>query len=185
MNSGLIAHRYAGAFLEFLEGKGRADAVYGQIRVILSAMGKLPKFRIAITDPKSVSLAKRKDLLAAAVAPQELCPEIASLLELMHQNGRSEFFRLALLDFLTMYRQSRNLVMVQLTSAKEDQRLVPIITKLVEEDFGKKAVINQKIDPSIIGGFVFESWGYRLDASVRRQLEELRNQLKEENRRLV
>lgn len=69
MNSGLIAHRYAGAFLEFLEGKGKADAVYGQIRVILSAMGKLPKFRIAITDPNSVSLAKRKDLLAAAVAP--------------------------------------------------------------------------------------------------------------------
>lgn len=185
MNSGLIAHRYAGAFLEFLDGKGRAEVVYDQVRVILSAMGKLPKFRIAITDPRSVALGRRKELLAAAVAPEPLCPEIADFLVLMDRNGRSEFFRLALLDFLTMYRHSRNLVMVQLTSAQKDERLVPVITKLVEEDFGKKAVIHQKVDPDIIGGFVFETWSYRLDASVRTALEKVREELKEENRRLV
>lgn len=185
MNSGLIANRYAHAFLSFLEGKGRADDVYEQVRVILSAMGKLPALRLALTDPHSASEQKRQKLLQAAVAPSPLCPEIEDFRRLMQKNSRSEFFRLALLDFLTLYREKRGLVMVQLTSASEHEKLVPVITSLVENDFGKKAIIRQKTDPSIIGGFVFESWGYRLDASVRSALERLREELKEKNTRLV
>lgn len=185
MNSGLIAARYAKAFLEYVNGRGSVDDVYNQVRVILSAMGKLPKFRLAITDSKALAMDRKLELLAASVDPQPLAKEIADLLALMQKNSRVEFFRLTLLDFLNLYRDERNIVMVQLTTATEQPKLVPLIEKLVREDFGKTADINRKIDPDIVGGFIFESWGYRIDASVRRDLDELRDELLEKNTRLV
>jgi F-type H+-transporting ATPase subunit delta len=45
--------------------------------------------------------------------------------------------------------------------------------------------LEEKVDDSLIGGFVFELDGLRLDASVERQLERLRSQLVEKNNRIV
>lgn len=185
MNSGQIASRYALAFHELVEGSGAADAVYGQVRVILSAMGRLPKFRLALTDPRALPLEEKLRLLEASVAPQQLQGAIADLLTLMHRKGRSEFFRLSLLDFLDLYRQKRGLVMVQLTTATAREDLVEPIERMVKDDFGKTAVVNSIVDPDIVGGFIFETWGHRLDASVRTALEQLRDELIQINRRLV
>lgn len=185
MNSGLIANRYAQAFNEYLKGRGDADKVYQQARVVLSAMGRLPKFRLALTDARAVSMERKLELLSASVDPQPLCPEFGTLLELMQRNGRSEFFRLTLLDFLNIYREEHGLVMVQLTTAGEQGDLVPLVTDLVSRKTGKTAIVNRKVDPDIIGGFIYESWGTRLDASVRRSLDDLRDELIEINRRLV
>lgn len=185
MNSGLIAARYAKALLALVNNHGSADAVYAQCRTILSSMGKLPKFRLAITDARAVALEQKCELLRAAVAPEVLCQELLSLLTLMQKNGRSEFYRLVLLDFINLYRRERNIVMVQLTTADDSVGDVERIEKLVECKYGKKAVVRHKIDSSIIGGFILESWGYRLDASVRRSLDELRKELARINRRLV
>jgi F-type H+-transporting ATPase subunit delta len=41
------------------------------------------------------------------------------------------------------------------------------------------------VDPDLIGGFVFELDGRRLDASVRSQLDRIRRQLVDESSRLV
>ena len=46
-------------------------------------------------------------------------------------------------------------------------------------------MIVEKIDPEILGGFVFEMDGYRLDASVESQFRRIRRQLIEKNNRIV
>lgn len=185
MNSGQIASRYAQAFLDFVESRGNADAVYDQVRTILSAMGKLVKFRVAITDSRALPLDRKMELLADCVSPEPLCREISDFLTLMHRKGRSEFFRIALLDFLRLYRQKRGIVMVQLTTAAQREDLLAPIQELVKKDIGMTAVVNSKVDPDIAGGFILETWGHRMDASVRTKLNQLEEELKRINRRLV
>ena len=46
-------------------------------------------------------------------------------------------------------------------------------------------VIEVEVDPSIIGGFIFDIDDYMLDASVIRQLDDIRVQFIERNRRIV
>lgn len=186
MNSGLIASRYGKAFLALADTHGSADSVYGQARLILSAMKKVEKFRLAITDAKAVSLDRKIGLLQACVAPAALQDEFRRLLVLMHGNGRTEFFRLALLDFLHLYRKERGIVMVQLTTAGAlEEDMAPLFDELVRREGGKTAVINKAVNPDIIGGFICESWGYRIDASARRSLDIIKDELTETNRRLV
>ena len=45
--------------------------------------------------------------------------------------------------------------------------------------------LEEKVDPDIIGGFIFELDGYRLDASVENHLSRIRRQLVEKNNRIV
>ena len=59
------------------------------------------------------------------------------------------------------------------------------IESLLSERTGSHVVLDHKTDPSIIGGFVFEMDGYRLDASASGRLDRLRKELVEENSRLV
>ena len=45
--------------------------------------------------------------------------------------------------------------------------------------------LDEKVDPEIIGGFIFELEGYRVDGSVSGELKRIRRQLVEKNTRIV
>ena len=60
-----------------------------------------------------------------------------------------------------------------------DDKLREQIIKKTEADLGTKAVLNEKIDKSIIGGIIMSAQGRRIDASVLSQLEKARNVLKD------
>ena len=58
--------------------------------------------------------------------------------------------------------------------------------KGIFNDFtGRKLELKTSVDPSIIGGFIFEVADKRIDASISRQLEELRREFIEKNGRVV
>ena len=56
---------------------------------------------------------------------------------------------------------------------------------LVEKQTGCKLILKTEVNPSLIGGFVFEVEDTVLDASVSRQLDLIRRQFIEKNRRIV
>ena len=56
---------------------------------------------------------------------------------------------------------------------------------LIEKQTGCKLILKTEVNPSLIGGFVFEVEDTVLDASVSRQLDIIRSQFIEKNRRIV
>ena len=50
---------------------------------------------------------------------------------------------------------------------------------------GDEVIIEVDVDPSIIGGFVFDIDDYLVDASVKRQLDVIREQFIERNIRII
>ena len=56
---------------------------------------------------------------------------------------------------------------------------------LIEKKTGCRLILKTEVNPSLIGGFVFEVEDTVLDASVSRQLDIIRSQFIEKNRRIV
>ena len=56
---------------------------------------------------------------------------------------------------------------------------------LVRSTTGDDVVFEVTVDPSLVGGFVLDLDDYLLDASVKRQLDLIREQFIERNRRIV
>lgn len=185
MHDGIIAGRYAKAFLEYTDAHGKSKAVADQVSVLLSAMGKLPKFRASVSGAYAMDFAERLTLLKSALAPAAIEESLVNLYSLMNKNSRLEQFRMTLLDYLVLYRKENNVRMVMVTSANDDEKVAEMAGELAEKSFGQKVVSVQKVDPSLLGGFIIDSWGYRLDASVRGALEKMDKGLKGKNNRKV
>jgi len=73
----------------------------------------------------------------------------------------------------------------RLVSPVEPPTLESRLRDLIEKRTGCKLILKTEVNPSLIGGFIFEVEDTVLDASVSRQLDIIRRQFIEKNRRIV
>jgi len=170
----------------FTTVNGTQDAVSAQVSVILSAMKRLPKLKTVIVDHGAISLQEKLSLLDAVFAPEgKLHEDLVRLVTIMYDNDRIDLLRLVFLDFLYMYREQHGILHVRVTLPEEGAKIPDMLEEFVQKEFNKTALINTKVDPEIIGGFIIESKDYRLDASVKTQLETSLKQLSRNYKKLV
>ena len=201
MNTGIIATRYATALLKLVDETCSGEAVAAQVQVIEKALGELPDFRRAVDDP-AVPAARKLSLFEAALSSSvaelaeatSLAPDLRKFLELLLRNGRIGDVRLILTTFLTEYYRSRHIKRARLvvadprlldTEPAEPPTLESRLRELIEKRTGCKLILKTEVNPSLIGGFIFEVEDTVLDASVSRQLDIIRRQFIEKNRRIV
>lgn len=206
MNTGIIATRYATALLKLVEETGSGGLVAAQVQVIEKALDEVPDFRRAVDDPAVAAV--RKISLFEASLKDSMAQELHKFLELLIRNGRIGDVRLVLTTFVTEYYRSRHIKRARLVvadpalldpeptpsdpvpvegSLRQAQRLTleSRLRDLVEKQTGCRLILKTEVNPSLIGGFVFEVEDTVLDASVSRQLDFIRRQFIEKNRRIV
>lgn len=206
MNTGIIATRYATALLKLVEETGSGELVAAQVQVIEKALDEVPDFRRAVDDP-AVAEVQKISLFEAALK-DSMAQELHKFLELLIRNGRIGDVRLVLTTFVTEYYRSRHIKRARLVVAdpalldpeptpsdpvpvegplRQAQRpaLESRLRDLVEKQTGCRLILKTEVNPSLIGGFVFEVEDTVLDASVSRQLDFIRRQFIEKNRRIV
>lgn len=206
MNTGIIATRYATALLKLVEETGSCELVAAQVQVIEKALDEVPDFRRAVDDP-AVAAVQKISLFEASLK-DSMAEELHKFLELLIRNGRIGDVRLVLTTFVTEYYRSRHIKRARLVvadpalldpeptpsdpvpvegSLRQAQRpaLESRLRELIGKETGCELLLETKVDPSLIGGFVFEVEDMILDASVSRQLDVIRHQFIEKNRRIV
>ncbi len=206
MNTGIIATRYATALLKLVDETGSGDVVAAQVQVIEKALDEVPEFRRAVDDP-AVAAVQKISLFEASLK-DSMAQELHKFLELLIRNGRIGDVRLVLTTFVTEYYRSRHIKRARLVvadpalldpeptpsdpvpvegSLRQTQRpaLESRLRDLVEKQTGCRLILKTEVNPSLIGGFVFEVEDTVLDASVSRQLDFIRRQFIEKNRRIV
>ena len=184
MNAGIISSRYAKAFLKYVQEDGVGDSVYSQSRLILQMMTHLPKLKEYLENSLDVSFDKKVALLSACLdSPLE--PSIIRFLKMVTEHRRTEYFSRMLLSFIEQYRKANNILVGSLVTAVENDALRERLEKIFHDKTGAQVHFSETVDNNLIGGFVFELEGYRLDASVEGHLERIRRQLVEKNNRIV
>ena len=206
MNTGIIATRYATALLKLVEETGSGELVAAQVQVIEKALDEVPDFRRAVDDP-AVAAVQKISLFEASLK-DSMAQELHKFLELLIRNGRIGDVRLVLTTFVTEYYRSRHIKRARLVvadpalldpeptpsdpvpvegSLRQAQRpaLESRLRELIGKETGCELLLETKVDPSLIGGFVFEVEDMILDASVSSQLDFIRRQFIEKNRRIV
>lgn len=158
MNTGIIATRYARALLKYVTETGHGERVYSQVMGLLS-------------DPDRV--------------PHPFEPELERFVELLIRGHRTELLRESLETFCDLYRRANHIMMAHLTTAVPAPELEARLRELVAGGTDYRVVFDTKVDPSIMGGFIFVVDDRMLDASVSRQLELIRREFIQKNNRIV
>ena len=186
MNRSLIITRYARALVKYVRETDGGVVVASEARTLAEALSKVPELqRMMEAAGDVISNFDKKKLLQSALG-NRLSPELSRFISLVLQNGRSELLQGILRDFVDQYLRSVGVRKAHLVTAKEpSERLMQRLKALVKEKTGDDVMIEVEVDPNILGGFIFEIDEYMLDASVKRQLDEIREQFIERNRRIV
>jgi F-type H+-transporting ATPase subunit delta len=158
MNTGIISSRYAKALLRLVDETGNGEAVYAQVTKILKDHDSVPK---------------------------KLEPELSRLVTLLVENKRLEYVRFILHRFTELYNASRGRRLATLRTAVPAPEMQQRVKELLQERMDGEIVLDAEVDPSLIGGFTLTVDDKLLDASVSHQLEEIRRQLMEKNKRIV
>lgn len=186
MNRSIIVTRYARSLVKLVRETGQGNQVCAQSEALVKALRELPELQRMITAADDVVSPSRKTELLQKALGSEMSPDLDRFLALLNRNGRMEMVEEILRDFVEMFRRSVGIRKAHLTTVTEPSRhLLERLKALVKQKTGDDVIIEVDVDPSLIGGFVFDIDDYLLDASIKRQLDRIREQFIERNRRII
>ena len=184
MNTGVVSKRFAKALLLYSMQQGREDKVYEEVETLAQSYNEVPKLRKAVDNPV-LEKDKKLALLKEAAGGKGVSDELMRFFQLVLDGKRESFLQFMAWSFIDQYRMKKNIHVGKLTMAVPAPSLVTRMEKMMGKDTGASVELATKVDPALIGGFIIELGGYRMDASVANQLERMKGEFMARNRRIV
>lgn len=180
MDYGIIAVRYAKALLKFAVENGEQEVVYAEMQQLSTHLLKVPALAEALHNP-TLKAETLKELLCAAVVSKSksaVSQTIDRFFSLLLENKRSDLMLFVAKTYQTIYRKQNQITGARLiTAVRPSDNTVARMQQLVGENTGGQVDFEVEVDPSLQGGFILEYDTYRMDASVKGRLAQLKRAL--------
>ena len=167
---------YGKALFMLTEECATTDAVVDDVRVARSVFIENPEYIKLLDTP---SLPKSERVALADKTFSTLDDSLVNLIKIMTESHTVNQFIKAADEYLALYDESRGILRVEAISAisLSECQLAAIAEKLGAM-LGKRAVITNTVDPSILGGMKLRYGAYQLDGSIKTRLEKFEKTLK-------
>ena len=162
MNAGLIASRYANALLLYAREQKAEKRVYDDAAALKQAVQSQADVPGCI---------------------EGLCETMQRFLALVIRNKRVEYLPAILHDYRALYRKSKGITRAWLTTATENHELADRLTELMKAQGFTEVDFRTEVNPDLIGGFIVQVEDQRLDASIATQLQTIRKEWEDKNRK--
>lgn len=184
MNNGLIAARYATALLEYTNGSSASDLVYNEAKAVTQSFMQFNALRTVLDNPVLAKTEKQK--VVAMAAGGKLSKPLQKFIELLLEKNREVHLQSIMLRYLELYRKQKNIHSGKLTTATDvDKTTEKRLVEMIQSYTGGTVEIEKNVDPKILGGFQFEVDFVRWDASLKGQLQRIKNDYIEKNKRVL
>ena len=186
MDLGIVSMRYAKALMQYACDMQVEESLYNSFKMLEHSFRTHPDLQQALENPILPRQDKFRLICTAALGAESPSREFSRFMALVLQNGRESMLRYICLCFLHLYRKSQHIGVARLTTA------VPVSPQVEERIQNSAAALlharmelRTEVDPSLVGGFVFDINDFRLDASIATQLKRVKEQFIDKNRRIV
>lgn len=170
-----VASRYAKALLELAIENNKLDAVAGDMNYLLSANNETRDFQLLLNSP--IIHADKKIAIFAELFDQ-FEQVTKSFVNLITKNGRESLLPEIAQAFDAQVKTYKGIVPVTIvTAAPMSQQTKDMILSRVQSTVTGTLEVTEKVDPSLIGGFVVRMDDKRIDASVASQFTNLKQRL--------
>jgi F-type H+-transporting ATPase subunit delta len=172
-----VAHVYAEALLNSAEHRGQVDPVYAELESLVQDVFPRAKRLEEFFSSSAISRQHKAELIEKTFGPRagEL---LVNFLLVLNEHDRLGLLRPILKAYREMRDQRARRVRVQVQSAvplPDDQR--DRLHQELREAFKLEPILETGVDPDLLGGLVVRVGDWVYDASVRTQLDLIRNQL--------
>jgi F-type H+-transporting ATPase subunit delta len=170
-----LGDRYAKSIIDLARERGEIEAVRNDFAYIRDLCKQSPDFLNMLKSPLINTY--KKEVVIQKVLGGKLSAITANLVDIIVRKKREGYLPDIAERYLVQYDTEKNVTRGVLTSAaplSEDQKAR--IRTIVERDLKTTFIVEEKIDPSLIGGFVLRIGDKLFDGSVAYNLRQLKQE---------
>jgi F-type H+-transporting ATPase subunit delta len=176
MRSHRAASRYAKSLIELAQEKNIVDEVFADMQLFSAVAEENRVFSVMLKNP-IINHEKKRNVLRALFEKRMTDLTILSF-DLITKKNRENILEEVAREFRIQYNSLKGLQVAEISTTIElDDKLRKSFTELVEEISGKKADLREVLDEDLVGGFVLKVGDYRLDQSIKSQLQDIKKEL--------
>ncbi len=168
-----LASRYAKSLIGLAIEKDQLEPVHADVKWLQSVMAGNRDFANVLRSP--VIQADMKKKIIAAVTGGRVSELTMAFMNLLITKGREINLTEVLSSFITQYNEFKEIYIVKLTTAVpvDDSVRQEIIAQVRKTSDFRNIEIEEKVDPSLIGGFVLQVGDQLVDASISYDLKSI------------
>lgn len=176
MNNPRLAGRYAKSLLDLAIEQNNLEAVIADIKVLKAATKSNPDFVALLKSP--VISSDKKEKIINAVIEGRVSKLTAAFVQLLTRKAREYFLPEILNAFVDQYNELKQIYQVKITTAIpiSEELKQSILTKLRTDANVEHLELEAKVEEELIGGFKLEMRGNLVDATVLRDLKDVKKQ---------
>ncbi len=173
-----IAKRYAKALIKIAEEMKKLDRITSDVQFVDSVIRSSRDLQLLLKSP-IIKKEKKKEILKEIFSDSRVDPVTLKFIILLVEKGREELLQDVVKTYQQLYDEKMGIVSAEVTVAYElnVSERKKIEKKILELTGAKGVKAIYRVDPSIIGGVVIRIGDTVYDASIRRKIQLLREQL--------
>jgi F-type H+-transporting ATPase subunit delta len=174
MSATRVAYRYAKALLDLSTEKNVVDKVKADMVQLNTICKESKEFRNLLSSP--IIDAQKKQDIFNVLFESKMEKMSFDFMHLIIKNSREDLVHPIAEAFIKLYKKDQNILDVTVISATklDDAAKAKILTK-INAGFNGTIELTEKIDPSLIGGFIIRIDDKQIDASIASELTNLKN----------
>lgn len=169
-----ISSRYSSSFLEIAIEKNFLEKAASDMELIINSFEKSRELKLVLESP--VIKSEVKESILKEIFADKVDPEVLNFIKFIIGKGREALLPSIAIRFLELKDEHLGIIRASVTSAFEltDEQKKQLKQKF-ESALDKKVYLSYQTDKNIIGGFVAKIGDTIYDASVKHQLDQLKN----------
>ncbi|WP_217605101.1 ATP synthase F1 subunit delta [Chitinophaga sp. GbtcB8] len=175
MQNPRLASRYAKSLVDLAIEKGQLEVVRADMQVLQQITKGNPDVVTLLRSP--VIKPDKKQKILAAILEGKISNITSLFIQLLVTKGRESNLPEITTEFARQYNLLNNISKVKITTAIPlDAAILSAIKQKVEAGSDKKIEMETAVEPDLIGGFVLETDDRLFDASILRDLKDIKKQ---------
>ena len=174
MDIGIISSRYARALLSFAIENKEEQLVYAEMQQLCDCFIKLPQVQQTLQNPVVSNDNKLKLLLATVAVEGKVSASTSRFCQLILDQNRCEIMQFVASSYIAQYRKYCGITKSRfIVPASVSDATLARMKAIVQQAVNGQVELETVVDASIGGGFILEYDTYRVDASLKTQLQKI------------
>jgi F-type H+-transporting ATPase subunit delta len=176
MSVGIVAARYAKSLIELAKEKNVLEQVFEDMKLFKETADNSRDLMLALKSP--VVRHHQKLAILKSLFKERVNPISYSIFEIITKKNRESIMDAIAEEFILAYNSFQGIQKASvITSVALTEELRKQFIDIVTKSTGKKVELEEKVDTSLIGGYILRINDRQIDTSLKSRLNELKLEL--------
>lgn len=167
-----VASRYAKSLIDLSQEQGNLETVRKDMEQFIAVLRASKELQAVLKNP--IIKQDKKNNILNRLFSEKIHPSITAFFNIMVRKGRGGILYATAKEFIREYNEVKGIVNATVTSAVAlSTANLNALKKVIASEINADVILENKIDESLIGGFVVKVGDRQIDASIAGKLQKL------------